>query len=337
MKSNIVLIGSGGVGTIAAYGLELGGKASVTAVVRSDYNVVVNKGYKIDSCDYGHVESFKPTNVVDSVEKAVEYGPFEYILVTTKNLPDIFKVEDLVAPLVSETSTIVLLQNGVDIGADVIKRYPKNVVLSGVSMISSTNHNGFIHHEGKDSLKIGYFINENLSIESQKNASERFVSIYSNGKNECTYDEDVKYTRWRKLVYNATLNSICTLTGVDVGRLELFGGVDSMVRSAMREVLAIAKSDGVDLPEDIMDFMIRSDDGIYYSPSMLVDLRKGNYIESEVICGNAVRTAKRNNVSCPNLELIYNLLCVIQMKTKEAKGLVTVPKERPIPQNGECS
>ena len=48
MKSNIVLIGSGGVGTIAAYGLELGGKASVTAVVRSDYNVVVNKGYKID-------------------------------------------------------------------------------------------------------------------------------------------------------------------------------------------------------------------------------------------------------------------------------------------------
>jgi ketopantoate reductase len=49
----------------------------------------------------------------------VQYGTFEYIVVTTKNVRDIFKVEDFVAPLVSEPSTIVLIQNGVDIGADV--------------------------------------------------------------------------------------------------------------------------------------------------------------------------------------------------------------------------
>lgn len=49
----------------------------------------------------------------------MQYGTFEYIVVTTKNVRDIFKVEDFVAPLVSEPSTIVLIQNGVDIGADV--------------------------------------------------------------------------------------------------------------------------------------------------------------------------------------------------------------------------
>lgn len=331
MKSKIALIGSGGVGTIAAYGLELNGKSAVTAVVRSDYERVKNRGYTIDSCDYGQVEGFRPTNVVNSLEKAAEYGPFEYIVVTTKNLPDISKVEDLVAPLVSDESTVLLLQNGVEIGAPLIKKFPKNVILSGVSMISSTNHGGSIHHEGKDSIKIGYFNNPNLSPESQRAASEKFIELYANKHNECVYDEDVKFTRWRKLVYNATLNSVCTLTGVDVGRLELFGGTDSIVRQAMKEVLAIAKSEGVIIGEEVMDVMLRSDDGVYYAPSMLVDLRKGNYIESEVIMGNAVRTAQKNGVECPIMTLVYNLLCVIQMRTKEKNGLVTVPKERPVP------
>lgn len=329
-KSKVALVGSGGVGTIAAYGLEYGGKAEVTAVVRSDYNLVKDKGYKINSCDYGGIDNFKPTHIVNAVEKAAQHGPFEYIVVTTKNLPDISKVEDLISPIVTKESAIVLIQNGVDIGAALIKRYPNNVVLSGVSMISSANYGGIINHESKDSIQIGYFINEKLSQETQKQVCARFIEIYQNDKNDCVYDSNVKYTRWRKLVYNATLNSVCTLTGVDVGRLELFGGVDMIVRTTMKEVLAIAKSDGVELPEEIMEFMIRSDDGLYYEPSMLVDLRKGNYIESEVICGNAVRTAQRNGVPCPMLSLIYSLLSVIQMRTKEQKGLVDVPKQRPV-------
>jgi 2-dehydropantoate 2-reductase len=330
-KSKVLLVGSGGVGTIGAFSLEYAGKSEVTAVVRSDYDIVKEKGYEIDSCDYGIIKSFKPTNLVNSIEAAKEFGPFEYIVITTKNLPDVFKIEELIQPVVTKDSAIILIQNGIEIGAPILEAYPENIVLSGVQMIGSSNRNGKILHTIKDSVKVGYFENKNLPLDVQKAACEKFVELYKTEKNHCEYDEDVKFTRWRKLVYNATFNPICALTDTDSGRMELFGGVDTVIRDGMKEVLKVAKSDGVDLPEDIMEFMIRSDDGVYYAPSMQVDYQKGNYMELEVICGNALRIAQKNKIDTPVLSIIYNLLRVLQMKTKEAKGAIHVPKERPIP------
>lgn len=328
----VLLLGSGGVGTIAAYALDLNKDTKVTTVIRSDYDTVTKNGFKINSVDYGVIESYRPEHIVKTVEDAVPYGPFDYVVISTKNQPDIIRLEEVVEPVVTpEVTKVLLLQNGIGLADDFFVKYPKNIILSGVSMIGSTNYGGVIEHEIHDFLKVGYFENPNISKDAQKKAALEFVEMYHNGKNECLYDEDVKYTRWRKLVYNATLNSICTLLNVDVGRLELFGGIDSLVRGAMKEVLAIAKSDGVELDESIMEFMIRSDDGVYYSPSMLVDARKGNYIELEVICGNPVKIAQKNGVDAPILTIIYNLLKVLQMKTKEAKGAFIVPEVRPLP------
>lgn len=60
-KANVLLVGSGGVGTMAAYALEKGGKASVTAVLRSNYGVVNEKGFDINSIQHGEVRSWKPS------------------------------------------------------------------------------------------------------------------------------------------------------------------------------------------------------------------------------------------------------------------------------------
>lgn len=327
-----VIVGAGGVGSMAAYALSL--TSETTAIVRSDYDQVSQHGYYIESVDYGTIESFKPQNVAKSIDDAVQYGPFDFVVVTTKNVPDVTKVENLIEPLITANSVIVLVQNGIDIGAPFVEKYPQNIVLSGVSMISSTNYGGKVTQVGHDELKVGYFLNPNVPVQKQEMAAKKFVELYHNGKNDGIYDPDVKFTRWRKLVYNGTMNTICTLTGVDVGRLEMFGGMP-LVRKAMREIYDVAKSDGVEIPEDVMEIMIRSDDGNYYAPSMLVDARKGNYMEVEVILGNAVRIAERNGVPAPTLLLVYDLLKVLQMLTKEAQGALVVPKVRPIPsQNG---
>lgn len=60
-KANVLLVGSGGVGTMAAYALEKGGKASVTAVLRSNYKVVNEKGFDINSIQHGEARSWKPS------------------------------------------------------------------------------------------------------------------------------------------------------------------------------------------------------------------------------------------------------------------------------------
>jgi ketopantoate reductase len=61
-KARVLLVGSGGIGTIAALNLEAGGRASVSAVLRSSYNVVAESGFTIESIDHGTIRGFRPTH-----------------------------------------------------------------------------------------------------------------------------------------------------------------------------------------------------------------------------------------------------------------------------------
>lgn len=329
-KSKVLILGFGGVGVISGYTLEKNKKAEVVAIVRSDYHEIVEKGYKLESVDYGEVDCFKPDRVVRNVQEALSYGPFNFILVTTKNIPDIFRIEDVIEPAVTPKFTsIVLSQNGIKIEEPLIKKFPENVILSAVSMISSNKYGRVVKQISRDVVRIGFFNNLALNENRQKAEAEKFIGLYSNETNDCIYDTKVNVSRWRKLVYNATLNPICTLTAVDSGRLDIFGGYEGIIKRAMKEVVSIAKSDEVNLPNDIIDIMLRADDGIWCTPSMLVDFRKGNFLELEVIVGNAIRIANRNGIEAPFLTMSYELLKVIQKRTKEAKGLIKLPNERP--------
>jgi len=60
-KANILLLGGGAVGTIAALNIETGGLGSVTAVLRSNFKVVEEEGYTIESVDHGKLKGWRPT------------------------------------------------------------------------------------------------------------------------------------------------------------------------------------------------------------------------------------------------------------------------------------
>lgn len=60
-KKTVLIIGGGAVGAIAAVNLEVGGLATVTVVLRSNYNVVKEKGYTIESCDHGSLTGWRPS------------------------------------------------------------------------------------------------------------------------------------------------------------------------------------------------------------------------------------------------------------------------------------
>jgi ketopantoate reductase len=65
-KANVLLVGSGGVGTLAAYNLEVGGLTSVTSVLRSNHDAVAQNGFTITSLDHGYVKGWKPSASKDN-------------------------------------------------------------------------------------------------------------------------------------------------------------------------------------------------------------------------------------------------------------------------------
>ncbi|KAG0684409.1 hypothetical protein C6P40_002921 [Pichia californica] len=328
---NILLIGTGGVGTIVACGIVYNKKATVSVVTRSDYEKVIEEGWEIKSVDYGHLKGWKPDHIYPTVDAAGASGTiYDYVIITTKNLPDVIKPEDVAAPAITPgKTTVVLIQNGFDLGRPFIAKYPNNYCLSGVSHIGSHNHGGIINQTQNDKCLISYFDNPNFSKDDQEAKAKEFVEIYSNDKNTISYFPDVKWYRYRKLVYNATLNTTCALTRVDSGRLLMSGTLEAVSVPAMREVIKVAKADGVELPEDVINSVVHSDDGDWFKPSMLVDVEKGNPIELEVILGNLLVVARELNVETPVLDILYNLLKATQFKLKEGRGLFAVPTERP--------
>lgn len=61
-RARVLIVGTGGVGTMSAYALEQGGKAEVTAVMRSNYDAVKKNGVRIDSVQYGNgINGWRPT------------------------------------------------------------------------------------------------------------------------------------------------------------------------------------------------------------------------------------------------------------------------------------
>jgi predicted dinucleotide-utilizing enzyme len=60
-KANVLLVGGGAVGTIAAVNIEAGGLGAVTIVARSNYTQVNDFGYIIESVDHGKLQGWRPT------------------------------------------------------------------------------------------------------------------------------------------------------------------------------------------------------------------------------------------------------------------------------------
>ncbi|KAF1963661.1 2-dehydropantoate 2-reductase [Byssothecium circinans] len=335
-KRSALVIGGGSVGTIAALNLDVGGLADVTLVLRSNYDVVNEKGFDIDSCDHGVIKGWRPSIVRNTIPNTRQENlpPYDYIVLATKNIPDIPPtVVDLIAPALPASNThttLVLIQNGLNIEKPFLESHPQTTVLSGVSLIGSAEtEKGRIEQDDRDRLLIGAFANPNIAQTDADKRAEEFVRIYGKGgKTECVLSKDVLHDRWRKLVYNACLNPICAVTGLDTGRIRLAeGAVEGLVKPAMREIVEAAKrSAGVTLAEDVVDYMIEVDKlELYLSPSMLADVRKGNFIEFENLLGEPLREGKKAGVAMPTLEALYQIAKAVQWRTKEAWGLVEIP------------
>ncbi|PGH13213.1 hypothetical protein AJ79_03771 [Helicocarpus griseus UAMH5409] len=329
-KASVLLVGAGGVGAIAALNLDTGGQADVTAVLRSSYEKVVNEGLHIKSIDHGEIQGWRPSNVLNKIPSRTE-KEFDYVVLATKNIADHHPTPaELIEPAVVPGKTvIVLIQNGLNIEKPFLSKFPDNICLSGVSMIGSHETSpAFIEHEDSDRLIVGAFKNPNFSKGKQEQVAQEFVKIYgAGGKTVCTFTDNVLYDRWQKLVYNACLNTICAVTGLDTGRMRLADdAVSTLVRPAMNEIVTAAYACGIELPEDIVQRMIDVDPlTIYFKPSMLEDVQRGNLTEFENLLGEPLREGTARGVAMPTATFFYHTLKAMQWKFKEQKGLIDIP------------
>lgn len=128
-RPHVLIVGAGAIGSYYGGRLQQAG-ARVSVVCRSDYDFVRRDGIRIASHDGDF--HFTPDAVVRSVEEAP--GAVDYLVVTTKVLPEI-NVAEMIRPAVSPQTSLVLLQNGINIETPVHEAFPENLLISALAFI----------------------------------------------------------------------------------------------------------------------------------------------------------------------------------------------------------
>jgi 2-dehydropantoate 2-reductase len=120
--------------------------------------------------------------------------------------------------------------------------------------------------------------------------------------------ENYRGMLWEKMLWNAPFNAVCALTGQRAGAVLEHG--EGVVRAAMQEVIAVARAEGVELNESLIDGMVQLTRSEFplTEPSMLQDLRAGRTTEVEILQAAVVRRARESGVHTPVLNTLASLV-----------------------------
>lgn len=336
----ILIVGAGAVGAFYASRLSLAPTTTVSCICRSNYPAVSSSGFKITSPKYGS-SIFIPAHTFSNPAAAIASGiHWDYIVVSTKALPDLSDDSEILEGLVGKGSSIVLIQNGLGVEEPYTKRFGgryKGVsVLSAVTVVSAAqNKPGEITHNRWTRISIGPYLPGTTDSSPQTTAGDvaieknrEFVGLLKAGgvadAEEYSHAK-LQMVRWHKIAINASMNPSAVLTnGSTNNAMVMDEELYRHLKGVMEEVLATAPivlgmplPEGLATPEQILRSTAKNTSGS--KPSMLLDWESGRKMELEVILGNPIRIAREKGLEMPRLQSLYALLRMAQAN-RDAKA-----------------
>ncbi len=335
MALEILFFGAGAIGAFYASRIGLAAAAGgtrVSVVCRSNYSAVKAKGFRISSPQYGDYQ-WTPARTFDSAASARRSGiKWDYVVVSTKALPDVSDDTQLLEGLVTPDTAVVLIQNGLGVEEPYAKRFPGSTVLSAVTVASAAQpSHGHIQHNRWTRINIGPYFGDPPTTKSKEKATaqtQRFVDLLvAGGIKDAIADthEKLQLVRWHKIAINASMNPSAVLSGGSTNEAmasdpELY----SHLKGVMEEVLTTApKVVGTPFPavfatpEAILRSTQKNKSGS--KPSMLLDWEADKPMELEVILGNPIRLARAKGYEMPRMQTLYALLKMKEKNRRDRK------------------
>lgn len=335
MPTQILIVGAGAIGAFYASRLALVKNTVVSVICRSNYKAVKANGFSVTSPKYGDY-IFKPSQTFANPEEARKSGTaWDYIVVSTKALPDVSDDSEILQGLVHDQTAIVLIQNGLGVEDPYVKRFPKTPICSAVTIASCAQpEHGRIVHNRWTRINSGPYL-PHLNTGAPQPSDERvtalndnFMRLLNEGgiKDASAYDHaKMQLLRWHKIAINASMNPSSVLAGC-ASNYDMSNEPEVYLhlKGVMDEILAVApKILGKPFPKDfatseqILRSTQRNTSGS--KPSMALDWEQGKTMELEVILGNPIRIARDRGFEMPRLQTLYALIRMAQANRDKAK------------------
>ena len=294
------VFGAGGVGGYLGARLADAGH-EVQLIARGDHLAALqSSGLRVESIA-GDTSVGPP-----ATDDPTDIGACDYVLFCVKSY-DTREAASELEPLLGEETAVVSLQNGVDNEAWLADEIGAAHVVGGVAYIFSTiTEPGVVAHTGGPAR----FVFGELDGERTRRVEALDDALSACAGVESVLAADVRVELWRKFCLICAQAGMTATTRLPLGEIRKTEESWAMYRRLMTEVATVARAEGVDLPETVVDEwceFVRDLDPEMYS-SLHYDLTHGKRLELDALHGSVVRHAADVGVDAPMNEAVHAIL-----------------------------
>jgi 2-dehydropantoate 2-reductase len=295
----VLVYGAGGVGAFFGALLVKGGHDVHFVARPGQVPALRSGGIRIRSTLIGDVEVPSPSVYAS----AADAGPADLVLVCVKTHQTGAILDD-VSAAVAEHTVLVTMQNGVESDEVLASRCGASRVLPAVVYVGATlEEPGVVRHAAPARIALG----ARPGFDASRVAEVRDV-LAATGQ-PVQISDDIQRERWRKLVWNASFNSVSAVTLRTPAELLALPATRALLVEIMREVVGVARALGIGLSESDIDAHVAwTERAADMRTSTMVDRERGRTMEADALVGVIVRKGDQAGVAAPACRAMYALM-----------------------------
>jgi 2-dehydropantoate 2-reductase len=304
---SIAVVGAGAVGSFYGAMLARAGHP-VTLIARPAHvQAIEREGLRLQMA--GRIERIRTAARTDI---AAVRGA-DLVLFCVKST-DTESVAREMAPHLADGALVLSLQNGVENAATIARHVKQAVVAAVVYVATAMPEPGLVSHHGRGDLVIGPLDAAAANDAALAPRLQALVDLFATAQVPVRISADVMAELWSKLMVNCAYNAISGIAQAGYGMLAARAEVRELQETVVREVVALAQAEGVNLPLEPSLEAMRRIAGVMPAQlsSTAQDMARGKPSEIDHLNGFVARRGAALGVATPANQALYALVRLIE-------------------------
>lgn len=301
------LIGTGPVGlTIGAHLVKAGRRLSVFCI-EPDKIAALKQGPLV--VEGALSTEARLTEIFDNLRDFLASGP-RVILIATKSIDSATVLDALKKTELSRSTVFVACQNGLDVERYIVERFGDEHALRMVLHLGCEMRGPARVHV---TFSHTHILSDRPGVDSE--IIHSIASALTAAGFATETSRDYRSEVFRKAILNASLSTVCALTGNTMKSVLDNPQLKRIVDEIICESIRVAKAEGARIDDGFFDYAMNYFAlGGNHKPSMLVDVERGKLTENEDHCGRIHFFATRHGIPDPVTQTVYVLMRQLEEK-----------------------
>lgn len=295
----VAVVGAGGVGGYFG-GLLARADHDVIFIARGAHLAAIKEnGLRVESQLDGTFTV--PGNATDDTAEA---GEQDLVLFTVKMYHNSDAVASL-APMMSPTTLVLTLQNGIDNGEILAEAVgDSHVMIGSAYMEGRVSEPGVVTQGGPGTAAFG-----EMQVGITRRGEDLLQTFQESGL-RVNLHENMPGMLWKKFAYIAGSAAVCAAANCVYEEMRTKPETRELIRASIAEVLAVGKARGAPIMDDSLAWAMDTLDRFpgQGRASMAKDFTEQRPVELEGLTGTVVRMARELGVPTPTNDFLYAIL-----------------------------